>query len=145
MEGKKMETFIYPLAITWERLRDGEARKGQEETLRWTHFYLKGKLQETGEENKTLPYIENMNGSHNLTNYLGLKHHLMGFGCIWRRRKNCSSKFLVSKKYIFHGFWRHRNSSPDFVQKDWFTHIISKVGSRGLEWEWGKYESCRES
>ena len=58
MEGKKITTSILPLAIDWERLRDGGARsKEQEEESRAGLEYLVlKKLQEEGEK-KTSPYI----------------------------------------------------------------------------------------
>ena len=84
-----------------------EARR-KKETLGWagTSLFLK-KLQEEEERKKTPPYIDNGNGSYNLKVQNGLEHRSTGFGRIRRRRKNRSSKFLLSKKYIFYEFRRH--------------------------------------
>ena len=110
MEGKKITTSILPLAIDlreierWRSKKQGSLKKTL--GLGWNSFSLK-KVVRRGRGKRAPPYIDNDNGSHNLKVQIGLKHRSTGFGRIRRRRKNRSSKFLLSKKYIFYEFRRH--------------------------------------
>ena len=88
-----------------ERWRSKEQEENPRAGLGLLFFSRNCKKKEEREKDSSL--YRNLNGSHNLKVQNGLEHRSTGFGRIRRRRKNWSSKFLLSKKYIFYKFRRH--------------------------------------
>ena len=110
MEGKKITTSILPLAIDLREIGRSKKQGARRKTLGlgWNFsLFSRESCKKKGRGKRTPPYIDNGNGSHNLKVQIGLKHRSTGFGWIRRRRKNRSSKFLLSKKYIFYKFRRY--------------------------------------
>ena len=92
----------------WGKKKQEAMEVEENPRLGWD-FLFSRKLQEEEEREKAPPYIDNGYGPHNLKVQNGLKRRSTGFGRIRRRRKNWSSKFLLSKRYIFYEFRRHWN------------------------------------
>ena len=126
MEGKNITTSILPLAIDLREIERWRSKKTCKKTLGAGTPLLLMKVARKSEKEEDSSLYRQQPWVPQLKNPIGLKHRSMGFGRIRRRRENRSSKFLVSKKYIFHEFGDIENSIQILCKKIVFFFFFLK-------------------